>query len=92
MVDGVHEVTGLEGSIAISCLAGTQAEVVEQVVDFEMSKAEMDLHSRAEGLLGLSPDFSPVEIWRGGDRRPVLLRQECQPPDLCGVHRFSPGG
>ena len=41
--------TGAQPDTSLRC------QVVDQVVDFEMSEAEKDLHSRAEGLLGQGP-------------------------------------
>ncbi|CAE7663865.1 cobB, partial [Symbiodinium necroappetens] len=44
-------------SESITSVADGVQEVVDQVVDFEMSEAEKDLHSRAEGLLGRSANL-----------------------------------
>ena len=51
----MQEATSLTeaGAVQQENLAGRQ--VVDQVVDFEMSEAEKDLYSRAEGLLGEGP-------------------------------------
>ncbi|CAE7214903.1 cobB [Symbiodinium natans] len=42
---------------SLTSIADGMQEVVDQVVDFQMSKAEKDLHSRAEGLLGRSANL-----------------------------------
>eukprot|EP00439_Symbiodinium_sp_Y106_P074726 s1809_g14.t1 len=44
-------------SESLTSIADGVQEVVDQVVDFEMSEAEKDLYSRAEGLLGRSANL-----------------------------------
>ena len=55
IADGVQEATSLTEAGAVQQENLAARQVVDQVVDFEMSEAEKDLYSRAEGLLGEGP-------------------------------------